>query len=195
MVQYLGTGRRKTSVARVFLRPGKGEIKVNNRAVRELFPHGKLARHGAAAAGGHRNHGQVRSPDSRRWRRRRRPGGRRPSGHFPGIGGVQRGTAVPAEEARLPHPRSRAPTSARSTAKRALASGSSSPNVRVSAKPEGCSIAVPPFGLCRLLFFGPVSGPYLEAFRSLPRRKSRFGPRAASGTMKEGCSVAGASLP
>jgi small subunit ribosomal protein S9 len=37
MVQYLGTGRRKTSVARVFLRPGKGEIKVNNRAFENFF--------------------------------------------------------------------------------------------------------------------------------------------------------------
>jgi small subunit ribosomal protein S9 len=37
MVQYLGTGRRKTSVARVFLRPGKGEIKVNNRAFEKYF--------------------------------------------------------------------------------------------------------------------------------------------------------------
>jgi small subunit ribosomal protein S9 len=33
----LGTGRRKTSVARVFLRPGKGEIKVNNRAFEKYF--------------------------------------------------------------------------------------------------------------------------------------------------------------
>jgi len=37
MVQYLGTGRRKTSVARVFLRPGKGEIKVNDRTFENYF--------------------------------------------------------------------------------------------------------------------------------------------------------------
>jgi len=37
IVQYLGTGRRKTSVARVFLRPGKGDIKVNNRAFENYF--------------------------------------------------------------------------------------------------------------------------------------------------------------
>ncbi|HXS97965.1 MAG TPA: 30S ribosomal protein S9 [Candidatus Limnocylindrales bacterium] len=37
MVQYLGTGRRKRSVARVFLRPGKGEIKVNNRPFENYF--------------------------------------------------------------------------------------------------------------------------------------------------------------
>jgi small subunit ribosomal protein S9 len=38
MVQYLATGRRKTSVARVFLRPGKGEIHVNGRAFNSYFP-------------------------------------------------------------------------------------------------------------------------------------------------------------
>lgn len=37
LVQYLGTGRRKTSVARVFLRPGKGVIKVNGRDFEEYF--------------------------------------------------------------------------------------------------------------------------------------------------------------
>jgi small subunit ribosomal protein S9 len=38
MVQYLGTGRRKKSVVRVFLRPGKGEIQVNGRAFDNYFP-------------------------------------------------------------------------------------------------------------------------------------------------------------
>jgi small subunit ribosomal protein S9 len=38
MVQYLATGRRKTSVARVFLRPGKGEIHVNGRTFDSYFP-------------------------------------------------------------------------------------------------------------------------------------------------------------
>jgi small subunit ribosomal protein S9 len=38
LVQYLGTGRRKTSVARVFLRPGKGDISVNGRAFDNYFP-------------------------------------------------------------------------------------------------------------------------------------------------------------
>ena len=37
IVQYLGTGRRKTSVARVFLRPGTGQIMVNNRAFENYF--------------------------------------------------------------------------------------------------------------------------------------------------------------
>ena len=34
---YYGTGRRKTSTARVFLRPGSGEIKVNGRPLDTFF--------------------------------------------------------------------------------------------------------------------------------------------------------------
>lgn len=34
---YYGTGRRKSAVARVFLRPGKGKIVVNGRPVEEFF--------------------------------------------------------------------------------------------------------------------------------------------------------------
>jgi small subunit ribosomal protein S9 len=37
LVQYYGTGRRKTAVARVFLRPGSGEFKVNGKAFDEYF--------------------------------------------------------------------------------------------------------------------------------------------------------------
>jgi len=36
-VQYYGTGRRKTSVARVYLRPGSGDYKVNGRPFNEYF--------------------------------------------------------------------------------------------------------------------------------------------------------------
>ncbi|HEX3985730.1 MAG TPA: 30S ribosomal protein S9 [Acidobacteriaceae bacterium] len=32
LVQYYGTGRRKSAIARVFLRPGSGEFKVNGKA-------------------------------------------------------------------------------------------------------------------------------------------------------------------
>ena len=35
--QYYGTGRRKSSVARVFMRPGKGKITVNDRTLQEYF--------------------------------------------------------------------------------------------------------------------------------------------------------------
>ena len=37
LVQYLGTGRRKTSVARIFLRSGKGGITVNGRPIEKYF--------------------------------------------------------------------------------------------------------------------------------------------------------------
>ncbi|REJ78948.1 MAG: 30S ribosomal protein S9 [Acidobacteria bacterium] len=40
--EYYGTGRRKTSVARVYLRPGKGEIKVNRRDFDDYFPNEAL---------------------------------------------------------------------------------------------------------------------------------------------------------
>jgi small subunit ribosomal protein S9 len=38
LVQFYGTGRRKTSVARVFLRPGQGRILVNRRPFEDYFP-------------------------------------------------------------------------------------------------------------------------------------------------------------
>ena len=37
-IQYLGTGRRKSAIARVFLRPGEGKLVVNGRGVAEYFP-------------------------------------------------------------------------------------------------------------------------------------------------------------
>jgi small subunit ribosomal protein S9 len=37
-VQYYGTGRRKSSVARVFLRPGSGKFTVNDRDFDKYFP-------------------------------------------------------------------------------------------------------------------------------------------------------------
>jgi small subunit ribosomal protein S9 len=37
-IQYYGTGRRKTAVARVYLRPGSGKITVNRRDFEEYFP-------------------------------------------------------------------------------------------------------------------------------------------------------------
>jgi small subunit ribosomal protein S9 len=37
-IQYYGTGRRKTAVARVYLRPGAGKITVNRRDFDEYFP-------------------------------------------------------------------------------------------------------------------------------------------------------------
>lgn len=41
-IQYYGTGRRKTSVARVYLRPGEGKITVNRREFKNYFPNEAL---------------------------------------------------------------------------------------------------------------------------------------------------------
>jgi small subunit ribosomal protein S9 len=41
-VHYYGTGRRKTSVARVFLRPGQGQIIINKRPFDDYFPRESL---------------------------------------------------------------------------------------------------------------------------------------------------------
>ena len=38
LVQYLGTGRRKAAVARVYLRPGKGKITINGRDFEDYIP-------------------------------------------------------------------------------------------------------------------------------------------------------------
>ena len=37
LIQHLGTGRRKRSVARVFLRPGNGTVTINGRGLTEYF--------------------------------------------------------------------------------------------------------------------------------------------------------------
>ena len=41
-IQYYGTGRRKTSTARVYLRPGSGSITVNKREFNAYFPNEAL---------------------------------------------------------------------------------------------------------------------------------------------------------
>jgi small subunit ribosomal protein S9 len=41
-IEYYGTGRRKTSTARVYLRPGDGEVKINRRAFEVYFPNETL---------------------------------------------------------------------------------------------------------------------------------------------------------
>ena len=41
-IQYYGTGRRKTSTARVYLRPGSGNIVINRREFDSYFPNEAL---------------------------------------------------------------------------------------------------------------------------------------------------------
>jgi len=38
ITQNIAVGRRKTSVARVYLRPGKGKVTINHRELSEYFP-------------------------------------------------------------------------------------------------------------------------------------------------------------
>lgn len=42
LIQYYGTGRRKTSTARVYLRAGAGEIRVNGKGFDDYFPNEML---------------------------------------------------------------------------------------------------------------------------------------------------------
>jgi len=41
-IQYYGTGRRKTSTARVYLRPGTGDIRINRKTFEDYFPNQAL---------------------------------------------------------------------------------------------------------------------------------------------------------
>ena len=41
-IEYYGTGRRKTSTARVYLRPGEGAFQVNRKAFEAYFPNETL---------------------------------------------------------------------------------------------------------------------------------------------------------
>ena len=41
-IQYYGTGRRKTSTARIYLRPGTGNVVVNRKAFDTYFPNETL---------------------------------------------------------------------------------------------------------------------------------------------------------
>jgi small subunit ribosomal protein S9 len=41
-IQYYGTGRRKSATARVYLRPGAGEVRINKKAFEQYFPNETL---------------------------------------------------------------------------------------------------------------------------------------------------------
>jgi small subunit ribosomal protein S9 len=41
-IQYYGTGRRKTSTARVYLRPGAGDVQINHKPFDRYFPNETL---------------------------------------------------------------------------------------------------------------------------------------------------------
>ena len=37
-IEYYGTGKRKSAISRVFLRPGSGQVQVNKRPLETYFP-------------------------------------------------------------------------------------------------------------------------------------------------------------
>jgi small subunit ribosomal protein S9 len=41
-IQYYGTGKRKSAIARVYLRPGQGSFEVNERKMEDYFPNEAL---------------------------------------------------------------------------------------------------------------------------------------------------------
>ncbi len=55
--QYRGVGRRKTSVARVYVRPGIGEWKINGRSLEDYFPRESHRQHASEALPATENEG------------------------------------------------------------------------------------------------------------------------------------------
>ena len=72
IAQYLGTGKRKTSVARVILRPGDGKTWINGRTLDEYFPRALHQQDGHGAARGRRGRVDLRPARPRGGRRARR---------------------------------------------------------------------------------------------------------------------------
>ena len=81
--QYLGTGKRKTSVARVILRPGRRHDVVQRPHDRGVLPAPDAPRGRARAAEGGRRRGTLRPPRPRARRRPVRTGRRGPARHRP----------------------------------------------------------------------------------------------------------------
>ena len=165
IVQYLGTGRRKRSVARVFLRPGTGEIKVNNRAFENYFPTESTRAVVRQALAATETTDKFDLMILAQWRRRRRSGRRVPSGNFPGFSGVQCGTAGTVKEARLFDPR---PAAARAQEVRPKRRSQAVPVLQTLSPREAWKAVGSPSGLCNLST--DIRAPDAP-------RKSRFGPR------------------
>ena len=103
--RYRATGKRKTAVARVILKPGTGAYTINGRTLDEYFPRPTLQRNDPPAA----RDGRLRGEDGRRRqdaRRRRLRPGRRPAPRH--LARAARGRPQPplrAQAPRLPHAR------------------------------------------------------------------------------------------
>ena len=81
----LGTGRRKTSCARVRLRPGQGTIVINSRPFDEYFRNVSHQNAVLAPLNADRQARAGRYPHPRRWRRHHRPGRRLQAGDRPAL--------------------------------------------------------------------------------------------------------------
>ena len=89
ITQNYGTGRRKSSTARVFLRKGSGNITINERPLDEFFGR-ETARMIVRQPLDDQEHRQVRRRGHRLRRRHHRPGRRDPPRHRPRAGRVRR---------------------------------------------------------------------------------------------------------
>jgi small subunit ribosomal protein S9 len=74
--QYLGTGKRKTSVARVILRPGDGKTWINGKSIEDVLPAAGASQGDHGAVGDDRARRAVRPARPRPRRRPFRPGRR-----------------------------------------------------------------------------------------------------------------------
>ena len=76
IAQYLGTGKRKTSVARVILRPGDGKTWINGRTIEDYFPRAVHRKMAVAPFRDCRRCRHLRPAGARPRRRHQRTGGR-----------------------------------------------------------------------------------------------------------------------
>ncbi len=104
-LQYYATGRRKTSTARVFLRPGTGAITVNRREFAEFFPTESLRIAVKTPLIPHRDRREVRRAVHGRRRRRGRSGRRHSPRHLARAVRVRPRAAQQVEEGRAPDAR------------------------------------------------------------------------------------------
>ena len=103
--QNYGTGRRKSSTARVFLRKGSGNITVNERPLDEFFGRETARMIVRQPLELTKNDREVRHQGHRRRRRHHRPGRRDPPRHRPRAGRVRRDAEVRAAQGRFHDPR------------------------------------------------------------------------------------------
>ena len=104
-VSYYGTGKRKSSIARVWLKPGAGKITVNNKTLDEYFGRETSKMVVRQPLELVEKVGIVRYLRDGAGRGRLRPGRRHQARHHQGAAGDRRRIARRAQEGRLHYPR------------------------------------------------------------------------------------------